>query len=54
MSGKTAMPTYSRAEYEQIAIAIGRHVAEVLKYERLFEWAADWYWLGRELINRDR
>ena len=37
------MPTYSRADFEQIAIVIGKDLAAVLRYERLFEWAADWY-----------
>jgi hypothetical protein len=37
------MTTYSRTDFEQVAIAIGRDLATVLKYEKLFECAADWY-----------
>ena len=37
------MTTYSKEDYERIAKAIGKGVAEVLRYENEFEAAATWY-----------
>jgi len=45
--------TYSREEYEQIAKAIGRTVAEVLQYQDEFEAAARWYRLSIPPVERD-
>jgi hypothetical protein len=39
------MATYSREDFERIADAIGRDIADVVEHKQLFEWAADWYGL---------
>jgi len=43
------MQTYSKADFEQIAIAIETDVREVLKQLHFFEGAANWYALERGL-----
>jgi hypothetical protein len=37
------MATYSRENFEQIAVAIGKDVADVMQHEKGFEAAALWY-----------
>lgn len=45
------MQTYTHANFEQIATAVGREVGHITKHEKLFEAAALWYRLNR---NRRR
>lgn len=42
------MPTYSKKDFDCIAAAIGKHVADVMRHEKIFEAAAMWYRLYRE------
>jgi len=37
------MPTYSKEDFERIAAAIGKDVADVIRHEKSFEAAATWY-----------
>jgi hypothetical protein len=46
------MPTYLKEDYERIAKAIGRTLAEVLQYEKKFEAAATWYRLSIPAAER--
>ena len=46
------MATYSREDFEQIASAIDKDVADVCQQERHFEAAAMWYRLDREAPKR--
>ena len=48
------MATYSGEDFEQIAAAIGKDVADVVKQEKLFDRAAHWYALDCGLPRRDR
>jgi hypothetical protein len=43
--------TYSKENFEQIAAAIGKDVAHVMKHEKRFEAAATWYRLCRKSPN---
>jgi hypothetical protein len=46
------MATYSREDFEQIASAIDKDVADVCRHERQFEAAAMWYRLDRKAPKR--
>jgi hypothetical protein len=37
------MPTYSKEDFERIAAAIGKDVADVMRHDKSFEAAATWY-----------
>jgi len=37
------MATYSKEDFERIAVAIGKHVGDVMQHEKSFEAAALWY-----------
>jgi hypothetical protein len=39
----TIMPTYSKKDFQRIAAAIGKNVADVIRYEKFFDAAAMWY-----------
>ena len=41
--GGTIIPTYSKKDFERLAAAIGKHVADVMRHEKIFEAAAMWY-----------
>jgi hypothetical protein len=45
------MPAYSKEDFEQIAAAIGKDVADVMQHEKRFEAAATWYRLSRKSPN---
>ena len=47
-----AMTPYARANFDQIAAAIGMEVRHIAKYENLFEAAALWYRLNRRRPTR--
>ena len=47
------MPTYSKNDYERIAHAIGRSMADVLQHTNEFEAAATWYRLNIPPAERD-
>jgi hypothetical protein len=48
------VPTYSQEDYERIANAIGKSMAEVLQHENEFEAAATWYRLNIPPANSER
>src|SRR5262249_29688353 len=47
------MTTYSEEDFEKIAASIEKHIDEVVKYEKLFEGATDWYRLDCGLHHED-
>jgi len=47
------MTTYSEEDFEKIAASIEKHIDEVVKYEKLFEGATDWYRLDCGLPRED-
>ena len=50
---ESAVPTYSKNDYERIAHAIGRSTADVLQHTNEFEAAATWYRLNIPPAERD-
>ena len=48
------MPTYSREDFERMAVAIGKDVADVKRHEKAFEAAAMWYRLSRNASKGKR
>jgi hypothetical protein len=46
------MGMYKQSNFEQIATAIGMHVEQIAKHEKLFEDAARWYRLARRRPTR--
>ena len=42
------MSTYSKKDFERIAAAIGKHVADIMCHEKYFGAAAMWYRLSRD------
>jgi hypothetical protein len=48
------MATYSREDFEALADAIGKHIAEVQRHETAFEAAAMWYRLSSKLATGGR
>ena len=48
------MPTYSNDDFERLAVAIGKDVADVKRHEKAFEAAAMWYRLSRNASKGKR